>query len=94
MQQLLMEREKNWSNLRSKLEETMLSKDKLYNEHLDLIQEFNQYKIESQNTEKEITDDEIIDFEILKSENVKLIEEIDFYKKVSISKIVQQLSLV
>ena len=39
--------------------------------------------------QKEITDIEKIDFEILKSENVKLIEELDFYKKVAVSKTVQ-----
>ena len=77
MQQLLMEREKNWSNLRNKLDETITAKETLYNEHLDLIQQFNKYKDENQNEPtnyKNLINQKINEYEAMKNEKKNLAE--------------------
>ena len=77
MQQLLMEREKNWSNLRQKLDETIIAKEILYNEYLDIIQQFNKYKEDNPvKTEpidfKNIINQKNNEYETLKNEKLKL----------------------
>lgn len=97
MQQLLMERERNWSNLRQKLDETMTAKETLYNEYLNIIQQFNKYKEENPENLSEqgpadfknLINQKINEYEALKNEklkladtNEKLIKELDDIKTV------------
>jgi hypothetical protein len=95
MQQLLMEREKNWSNLRQKLDETIIGKDALYNEYLDIIQQFNKYKEDNPvKTEpidfKNIINQKNNEYDALKNEKLKLyctyegiLKELEIVKAVS-----------
>jgi hypothetical protein len=95
MQQLLMEREKNWSNLRQKLDETIIGKDALYNEYLDIIQQFNKYKEDNPvKTEpidfKNIINQKNNEYDALKNEKLKLystyegiVKELEIVKAVS-----------
>lgn len=97
MQQLLMEREKNWSNLRAKLEEAISTKETLYSDYLDLMQRFTQLKQESEYSVVELRDVKNLfnlkstETESLKAEKMKFLElntnlnnQIETFKKVLI----------